>query len=112
VSETRTIAVVGAGLIGRAWAAIFARAGWTVRPFDPTPGQAAHCCALCDDALNQLARHGLCDDADGALARISIAETLAEALAGVALVQENTPEIVHFKRALYADLDRPGSHPR
>ncbi|HEY8334432.1 MAG TPA: 3-hydroxyacyl-CoA dehydrogenase NAD-binding domain-containing protein, partial [Tardiphaga sp.] len=27
----RHVAIVGVGLIGRAWAAIFARAGWTVR---------------------------------------------------------------------------------
>jgi len=27
----RTVAIVGVGLVGRAWAAIFARAGWNVR---------------------------------------------------------------------------------
>jgi 3-hydroxyacyl-CoA dehydrogenase len=31
----RNVAIVGAGLIGRAWAAIFARAGWNVRLTDP-----------------------------------------------------------------------------
>ena len=33
--ETKTVAIVGVGLIGRAWAAIFARAGWQVRLTDP-----------------------------------------------------------------------------
>jgi L-gulonate 3-dehydrogenase len=30
-----TVAIVGAGLIGRAWAVVFARAGIDVRVFDP-----------------------------------------------------------------------------
>jgi len=34
-SPERIVAIVGAGLIGRAWAAIFARAGWKVRLTDP-----------------------------------------------------------------------------
>ena len=32
----RNVAIIGAGLIGRAWAAIFARAGWNTRLTDPT----------------------------------------------------------------------------
>ncbi|MGL4240414.1 MAG: 3-hydroxyacyl-CoA dehydrogenase NAD-binding domain-containing protein, partial [Beijerinckiaceae bacterium] len=65
VTTSRTMAVVGAGLIGRAWASIFARAGWSVRLYDPVDGQAARCHALCREALAQLAGHGLCDDPDG-----------------------------------------------
>jgi 3-hydroxyacyl-CoA dehydrogenase len=30
-AQERHVAIVGVGLIGRAWAAIFARAGWNVR---------------------------------------------------------------------------------
>ncbi len=99
------MAVVGAGLVGRAWASIFARAGWGVRLFDPVEGQAARCHALCEDALRQLARHGLCADPAGALARISVAATLGEALAGVSFVQENGPETVEVKQAIFAELD-------
>jgi 3-hydroxyacyl-CoA dehydrogenase len=102
---TQTMAIVGAGLIGRAWASIFARAGWSVRLYDSVEGQAARCHALCREALAQLARHGLCDDPDGALARISVAPTLAGALAGVSFVQENGPEKVDVKQAIYAELD-------
>jgi L-gulonate 3-dehydrogenase len=105
-NANQTMAVVGAGLIGRAWAAIFARAGWRVRLYDPVPGQAGRCHALCAEALEQLARHGLCDDPAGTLARIIPKATLAEALAGVALVQENGPEDVETKIAIYAELDR------
>jgi L-gulonate 3-dehydrogenase len=102
---TKTMAIIGAGLIGRAWASIFARAGWNVRLYDPVAGQAARCHQLCNEALDQLARHGLCDDPAGALAMISVAETLPEALAGVSFVQENAPEKVEVKQALYRELD-------
>jgi L-gulonate 3-dehydrogenase len=104
--SNKTVAVVGAGLIGRAWAAIFARAGWTVRLYDPVAGQADRCHALCAQALAQLARHGLAADPAGALARITAVKTLAEALVGVALVQENGPENIDIKCMIYAQLDR------
>ena len=32
-------AIIGAGLIGRAWATVFARAGWQVRLYDCVPAQ-------------------------------------------------------------------------
>ena len=35
----RHAAIVGAGLIGRAWANVFARAGWQVSVWDPSPAQ-------------------------------------------------------------------------
>src|ERR1700733_8282308 len=44
---TETVAIVGSGLIGRAWAMIFARAGWTVRLYDPADGVAAAAVGLC-----------------------------------------------------------------
>ncbi len=97
--------MVGAGLIGRAWAAIFARAGWQVRLYDPVAGQAEKCHALCREALLQLNRHGLADDPEGALARITPVSSLADAVAGVSIVQENGPENVDLKREIYAELD-------
>jgi L-gulonate 3-dehydrogenase len=104
--DAEAVAIIGAGLIGRAWGSIFARAGWRVRLYDPAGGQARRCHALCEEALAMLAEHGLCDDPAGALARITVAETLEDALAGVAFVQENGPENVEIKKAIYADLDR------
>jgi 3-hydroxyacyl-CoA dehydrogenase len=103
---TNSVAIVGAGLIGRAWAAVFSRAGYEVRLFDPVEGQADRCHALCGEALAQLARHGLCDDPEGALGRIRVAIGLEEALDGVTLVQENGPEVVETKVEIYRNLDR------
>ncbi len=101
----RTMAVVGAGLIGRAWASIFARAagrsGSTIR-WTAKPSVAMRCAARRwrSSPATALRR------SDRSLARIAVAATLAEALEGVSFVQENAPEKVDVKQALYAELDR------
>lgn len=100
------VAIVGAGLIGRAWAMIFARAGWTVRLYDGVAGVADAAPALCAAGLLDLAAEGLCDDPAGASARISAVAGLAEAVADAELVQENGPEQLAVKEALFAELDR------
>jgi 3-hydroxyacyl-CoA dehydrogenase len=104
--ENRHVAIVGAGLIGRAWAAIFARAGWNVRLTDPHAPTLKAAPGLIHDELRALARHGLADDPDGAARRLTLAANLEEAVEGVAFVQENGPELVEQKRAIFAELDR------
>src|SRR5690242_3128815 len=101
-ASNSTVAIVGVGLIGRAWAAIFARAGWRVRLTDPHGPTLAAAPGLIREDLGKLARHGLADDPDGAAARITVAASLAEGLAGVSFVQENGPEIVEQKQAIFA----------
>jgi 3-hydroxyacyl-CoA dehydrogenase len=105
-SPVRHVAIVGTGLIGRAWAAIFARAGWTVRLSDPHIPTLKAAPRLIRDELHALARHGLAEDPDGAVARISVAGSLREAVMDVEFVQENGPEKVEDKQAIFAQLDR------
>ena len=102
---TETVAIVGSGLIGRAWAMIFARAGWDVRLFDKAEGVAASAVPLCAEGLQNLAANGLCPDPVGAAARIRAVASLAEALIDCTFVQENGPELLDVKRALFAELD-------
>jgi len=104
--ENRHVAIVGTGLIGRAWAAIFARAGWNVRLTDPHVPTLAAAPRLIRDELHALARHGLADDPDGAVARVSVAADLEEAVRDVGFVQENGPEKVEEKQMIFAQLDR------
>jgi 3-hydroxyacyl-CoA dehydrogenase len=93
----RIAAIVGAGLIGRAWAMVFARAGWTVRMHDPVAGQVDAARAFMAQSLAEQVAFGLCTDAAAALARIVSAASLEEALADVEWVQENSPEVVDVK---------------
>ena len=103
------IAIVGAGLIGRAWAAIFARAGWTVRLTDPHGPTLEAAPGLVRDELESLARHGLADEPGKAAARVSAAHSVAAALDGANFVQENGPEVLELKQAIFAELDRLAS---
>lgn len=104
--KNRQVAIVGAGLIGRAWAAIFARAGWNVRLTDPHEPTLKGAIDLIRNELRALARHGLADDPDGAAARLSVAPSLEAAVDGVEFVQENGPELVEQKKTIFAELDR------
>jgi 3-hydroxyacyl-CoA dehydrogenase len=106
MQQPRTVAIVGTGLIGRAWAAIFARAGWNVRLTDPHGPTLEAAPALIRDELHALARHGLADDPDGAAARLKVAADLEAAVAEADFVQENGPELVEQKLEIFAELDR------
>lgn len=97
--------IVGAGLIGRAWANVFARAGWNVRVWDPDAGQRENAARLVTQSLHELARHGLVKEPDAAARRVAIVATLEEAVAGADYVQESGPETLEVKRATFAALD-------
>lgn len=109
MSKERNVAIVGVGLIGQAWAAIFARAGWNVRIIDPHAPTLHAAPGLIRDQLLSLGRHGLANDPEGAAKRISVATSLADALSGAEFVQENGPEKIDEKIALFAEMDRLAS---
>ena len=100
-----TVGLVGVGLIGRAWANVFSRAGWNVKCWDANPAATANAPKLIADSLKDLAQHGLVKDADGAAQRVMPVATLADTVAGVDLVQESGPETIEAKVAIWKDLD-------
>ncbi|MEO5700034.1 MAG: 3-hydroxyacyl-CoA dehydrogenase [Casimicrobiaceae bacterium] len=97
--------IVGAGLIGRAWAHVFARGGWEVKVWDPVPAARDHAARLIGESLHELATHGLVDDPAGAARRVTVVTTLEEAVANADYVQENGPETIESKRATFSLLD-------
>jgi L-gulonate 3-dehydrogenase len=105
ISERVTI--VGSGLIGRSWAIAFARAGWQVVMWDPAEGAAEASLATIDHLLGDLAAEDLLRGRSASEVRglISAELTLETALEGAHWVQENAPEDVEVKRALWARLD-------
>ncbi len=100
------VAVIGAGLIGRAWSIVFARAGFDVALWDPFPQQVAAAQDFIADRLPELHDAGLLDEDPAAIgARIRPAPSLANAVRDVEHVQENGPERVADKQRLFAELD-------
>ena len=57
------------------------------------------------EKLVVLAKHGLVADPKGSAARVRAAKSVADALDGASYVQENVPETVDAKRAIFAELD-------
>lgn len=105
MAENERIAVIGAGLIGRAWATVFARAGLevTITDIDATSLAAAR--GRIETTLSDLGHVGLVEDPQTALARIDCDGDLAKAVAGADYVQECGPENVEIKSRLFADLE-------
>jgi L-gulonate 3-dehydrogenase len=99
------IAIVGTGLIGSSWATIFASRGFDVALHDVAAGAAKAARVHIGQNLKKLAGHGLVEDPSRALARIRVAAGLADALSDAVLVQENGPETIEAKRALFAEMD-------
>jgi 3-hydroxyacyl-CoA dehydrogenase len=100
------VAIVGSGLIGRAWTIVFAGGGCEVALYDAIAGVADKARGLVAEGLDELAAHGLVKDAKAAAARVRAATSLADALDSATFVQESTPERVEVKREIFAELDR------
>lgn len=105
--DKATIAIVGAGSIGTAWAIVFASAGHGVRVFDTDTERLESARATIAARLADLAAYELIADTPAAiLSRMTSEPSLAIALRGVRHIQECAPENLDLKRALFADLDR------
>jgi 3-hydroxyacyl-CoA dehydrogenase len=89
----RTVAIVGTGVIGASWAALFLSHGLDVVATDPAPGAEDRLRA--DVAATGLAARG----------RLTFAGDVAEAVAGADFVQENGPERIDVKHSLFAAMD-------
>jgi L-gulonate 3-dehydrogenase len=102
------VAIVGAGLIGRAWAITFARAGHEVALAENDATAVEKALAFAEEALKELQRYDLLAGStpQEVRGRLHAAVGLEEALRGAVHVQENAPELIEVKRALYGELDR------
>lgn len=96
------VAVVGAGLIGAGWVAAFLASGRSVTVCDPSLDAPDKVRAHVDRALEELAQLGHAT----APGELNFHTDLAEAIGEADFVQENAPERMETKAALFAELDR------
>ncbi|MGO9930636.1 MAG: 3-hydroxyacyl-CoA dehydrogenase NAD-binding domain-containing protein [Steroidobacteraceae bacterium] len=97
------IAVVGTGVIGASWTALFLAKGLHVAAADPAPNAEAALKKFVESAWPTLKRMGLAPGASQS--NLKFTPDLGRALAGADLVQENGPERMEFKQKLYGQLD-------
>jgi L-gulonate 3-dehydrogenase len=100
------IASVGRGLVGRAWAIAFARAGYEVSLVGRKGVPADVAWSAIDRNLADLEAVGEIESAAAVRQRITGTEDLGAALDGAILAVENYPEKRDVKHALFAEMDR------
>ena len=99
----KRVAIIGAGLIGASWAALFMKHGWDVMIWDGNPDIYGNLpdkvtCALAD--LDNL------HDPKSETGSFTLCEELHDAISDVAYVQENVSENLNVKNVLLAELDK------
>jgi 3-hydroxyacyl-CoA dehydrogenase len=99
----RRIAIIGTGVIGASWSALFLAKGLEVTATDVAPNAEAALRRFVDAAWPALKRLGLSPGASQS--NLKFTADLAQAIAGADLVQENGPERIDFKKKLYGQLD-------
>jgi 3-hydroxyacyl-CoA dehydrogenase len=101
-----TVACIGAGTVGRAWAVVFARAGHQVRLYDANPTEIVErALPLATKTLELLAAAGLLEESVATvLGRISVADSIATAVASAAYVQESVREDIETKREVFSAI--------
>lgn len=101
------VAIIGAGLIGQSWAITFARGGYTVALHDHDRGVTARAIEAIPDAVEALSALDLLSgqDAEDVIARVYGEDNLGDAVSRAVHVQENAPEDLDTKRAVFAALD-------
>jgi 3-hydroxyacyl-CoA dehydrogenase len=99
----RRVAIIGIGVIGASWTALFLAKGLEVVATDVAPNAEAALKRFVAAAWPALERLGLAPGASQS--KLSFSADLATAVKGADLVQENGPERIDFKKKLYGQLD-------
>jgi 3-hydroxyacyl-CoA dehydrogenase len=99
----RRIAIIGTGVIGASWSALFLAKGLDVVATDVAPNAEASLRGFVKAAWPALQRLGLAPGA--AQSRLTFTADLPAAVQAADFVQENGPERIDFKKKLYRQLD-------
>ena len=101
--QVRNIAIVGTGVIGASWAALYLARGFNVTATDPAPNAEANLRKFVDAAWKDLTVIGLSPNASRD--HLQFTADMKKALSDADFVQENGPERQEFKIKLFADMD-------
>jgi 3-hydroxyacyl-CoA dehydrogenase len=106
MSAGKKVAIVGAGLIGSAWAIVFARAGWNVALFDADERRTSESIIWIRERVRDLSEFSLLRAPDVVMAHIGQCASLEQATAGADYVQESVLERVDVKREVFSRLEK------
>jgi carnitine 3-dehydrogenase len=103
ISDNATLAVIGAGVIGASWAALFLSAGHRVRVYDAAPETEQRVTEFIANAWPTLAR--IRRVVEGWQDRLTIHDSPTEAVTGAEFVQESLPERLDVKHEVYRAME-------
>ena len=101
----KNIGVIGGGLIGASWAAIFSKSGFNVFVYDPFPNVFATYKLRVTSFLEELKSIDETINVEESLNRIIENVTIEDLCSNVEYIQESAPEILSVKQELFAKLD-------
>jgi 3-hydroxyacyl-CoA dehydrogenase len=99
----RRVAIIGTGVIGASWTALFLAKGLDVVATDVAPNAETSLIKFVKNAWPALERLGLAPGASQS--RVTFTADLPAAVRAADFVQENGPERIDFKKKLYRQLD-------
>jgi len=103
MADFQKTAVIGAGVIGASWTALFLAAGKDVNVYDPSPSVKQDVEAYVEKAWPTLMELGLA--VDGRKGELAFFDSAGEAVKGCQFIQENVPERIEIKHATFAEIE-------
>ena len=101
--QPERVAIIGAGVIGAAWAARWMLCGSDALVYDPGPETERIVSEVAENARHSWERMGLASAREGSL---TITQSIEEAADEVALVQESVPEDVILKKQVLTQIEK------
>lgn len=103
MTEFKNTAVLGAGVIGASWTALFLASGRDVAVYDVAADVERNVRGYVERAWPTLEQLGLVKG--GSPDQVRFCKSAREAVEGATFVQENVPERLNIKHALYEDIE-------
>ena len=104
-ADTRRVAIVGTGVIGSGFAALFLAHGYEVTAYVRSLASEAKAMAAAKEAWTKLVARGIAKEPDG-WSKLSCVFTIAECVNGADYVQESVTEELTFKQQIVAEIDQ------
>lgn len=95
--------VLGAGVIGASWTALFLASGRSVAVFDPSPQAESTVKTYIEKSWPVLEQLGL--TTNGNPDNLTFHKHAADAVAGASFIQESVPEKIELKHSLYKEIE-------
>jgi len=106
-SSSNKAVIIGSGIVGRCWAAIFARGGYDVEMYDINAKLMNTGVSETKKLIHLMSENGLLrgKDPSAVATLVSPAQSLESALTGATYVQECVPEVLSIKKKVFQSLD-------